>query len=98
MERCPTCNAKYTGKRICHRCKSDLGLLLDTEQEAGEYLEKAMSAFAEKDFNQMFLHAKRACALQRTPEAARVLACASLLVNKFDMAMNHWSFASHHDK
>ncbi|MDM8523576.1 hypothetical protein QUF80_09420 [Desulfococcaceae bacterium HSG8] len=91
MERCPTCNARYTGKRFCHRCKTDLGTLADIETSAGEHLDAAISAFDAKDFRQMYFHAKRACALRRTPEGARVLASASLLVGQFDAAVDQWT-------
>lgn len=91
MKQCPTCNAKYSGKRICHRCKTDLGVLTDIEDDAKAHLENAVSAFASKDFNLMFFHAKRACSLRRTPEAAKVLACASLLASRFNLAIDEWN-------
>jgi len=90
MERCPTCNAKYSGKRLCHRCKTNLGVLIDIEEKAKEHLEKAKSAFASDDIKQVFFHAKRSCSLCRTPEAERLLAYASLLVNRYDLAISSW--------
>jgi len=96
MERCPTCNAKYAGNRVCHRCKTDLGVLADIENDAQEHLKKAQDAFASKDFRQMFFHAKRACSLRRTPEASGMLACASLLVSRFDLALSQWSSLTAH--
>ncbi|OQY57765.1 MAG: hypothetical protein B6245_15360 [Desulfobacteraceae bacterium 4572_88] len=91
MERCPTCNAKYKGSRICYRCKTDLGALLDIRQRAASRLERAATAFASEDFDQMFSHAKRACALHRTPEASKMLACAALLAKKYDDAAVSWA-------
>jgi len=91
MKQCPTCNAKYLGKRICHRCKTDLGVLTDIEDSAMSHLEKAVAAFTMRDFNMMFFHSKRSCSLRRTPEAAKVLACASLLMSKFNLAVDEWS-------
>lgn len=91
MKQCPTCKAKYAGKRICHRCKTDLGILTDIEDSAKAHLENAVAAFVSKDFNSMFFHAKRSCSLRRTPEAAKTLACASLLVSRFNLAVDEWS-------
>lgn len=91
MERCPTCNAKYRGKKLCHRCKTDLGALVDIETKAGLHQQKALSAFASNDFNQMFFHAKRAFSLYRSPASVRILACAALLTNKFDLAISLWA-------
>ncbi|MDM8550186.1 hypothetical protein QUF72_08920 [Desulfobacterales bacterium HSG2] len=90
MERCPTCNAKYAGKRLCHRCKTNLGVLVDIEEKAKEHLEAAKAALASDDIKQMFFHAKRSCSLRRTPEAERLLAYASLLVNQYDRAISSW--------
>lgn len=91
MERCPTCNAKYTGKRSCHRCGTDIGILVDIENQAKIHCQSAVSAFLSKEFEQMFFHARRACSLCQTPESVRLLACAALLVNKFDLAIFLWA-------
>jgi hypothetical protein len=80
----------FKGKRECHRCKTDLGMLIDIEKQAGQHLEAAKAAFVSKDFRQMLFHAKRACALRRTPEAAKMLACASLLMGQFDLSLASW--------
>jgi len=93
MEHCPACNAKYIGEQICHRCKTDLSPLLNVEAEAASHLQKAMEAFASNNFEQMFYHASRSCSLRRTPHNARILACASVLVGKFDKAVGQWAFA-----
>ncbi|MCP4346779.1 MAG: hypothetical protein GY795_14785 [Desulfobacterales bacterium] len=92
MERCPTCNARYTGKRVCHRCKADLGPLADIEQDANSHLEKAISAFFSEDYDQMFFHARRSFSLRQTRASARVLACASVLVRRFDIALSLWKW------
>ncbi|MBW1759230.1 MAG: hypothetical protein JRI88_02725 [Deltaproteobacteria bacterium] len=91
MERCPACNAKYIGKRMCHRCKTDLGILIDIEEKAEFHREKALFAFVSNDFEQMFFHARRSCSLRRTPDAVRLLACAALVVNQFNLALFLWS-------
>ena len=88
MEKCPTCNAKYKGKKLCHRCKTDLSILIDIEKKAGDHLEKARLAFMSKDYANMFFHARRSFSLQRTPESQRLLASASLLVKNFSLAVS----------
>lgn len=87
MEKCPTCNAKYKGKTFCHRCKTDLSILIDIENKAKDHLNKAGQAFMSKDYTSMFYHAKRSFALLRTPESQRLLASASLLVRKYGLAV-----------
>lgn len=91
MEKCPTCNAKYKGKKRCYRCKTDLSLLIDIENQAEEHMEKAHEAFNAKDFNQMFFHAQRACNLRRTRESEKLLACASVFLKKFNLAVSMWN-------
>ncbi|CAN2049140.1 hypothetical protein GMMP1_60011 [Candidatus Magnetomoraceae bacterium gMMP-1] len=90
MKRCPTCNAKYKGKTLCYRCKTDLAPLINIEERAESNIEKALSSYASNDFNQMFFHARRAWSLYCTPEAIKLLASAALLVKKFDLAISLW--------
>ncbi|QTA82141.1 Uncharacterized protein dnl_45080 [Desulfonema limicola] len=88
MERCPACNAEYKGRQFCHRCKTDLSLLLDIENRAEEHLEQACSAFELKDYENMFFHAKRSHSLLSTAESQKLLASAALLVKKFNIAVS----------
>jgi len=87
MERCPVCNARYAGKRQCHRCKADIGMLADIEEAASSYRQKAIDAYHATDYPLMLDHARRACSLRKTPEALRLMACAAFLTRRFDMAM-----------
>lgn len=87
MKRCPTCRAAYTGKRHCHRCRTDLGPLLDIEQKAHDHRRQAALAFVSGNYEMMYLHAGRACSLQRTPEATILLACAALLTHRFETTL-----------
>uniref|UniRef100_A0A7C4MPA6 Uncharacterized protein n=1 Tax=Desulfatirhabdium butyrativorans TaxID=340467 RepID=A0A7C4MPA6_9BACT len=89
MERCPVCNAKYAGKRQCHRCKADLGRIEDTESAAGIFLQQAVSAYAAGDPPAMLEAAERSCSLHTTVKSLRMLACASLLNRRFDQAMRY---------
>ena len=87
MERCPVCNARYAGKRQCHRCKADIGMLSDIEEAADAYREKAVTAYQVADYPLMLDHARRSCSLRKTPEAVWLMACAAFLTRRFDMAM-----------
>lgn len=87
MELCPVCNARYTGKRQCHRCKADIGKLADIEEAADVYRKQAVAAYQSSDYKQMLDHAKRSCSLRKTPEVVRLLACAAFLTRHFDIAM-----------
>lgn len=87
MDRCPTCKAKYKGQPVCHRCKTDLGLLIQIEKDAVMHLHEARQAFLEKDFEKMFFHARRSMSLRRLPEGRKMLACASMLTWRFKTAV-----------
>ncbi|MEW6258520.1 MAG: hypothetical protein AB1547_01290 [Thermodesulfobacteriota bacterium] len=89
MERCPVCNARYAGKRQCHRCKADLDRIVDTESAAREFQRQAISAYAAGDPPDMLRAAERSCSLHTTAESLRLLACASLLNRRFDRAMQY---------
>jgi len=88
MQRCPTCKAVYKGKKFCHRCKTDLSILIDIEKRAESHLKKASLAFESKDYDNMFFHAKRSYSLISTAKSQRLLALAALLVKKFSFAVS----------
>lgn len=77
MERCPVCNARYAGKRQCHRCKADIGVLADIEAAADAYRKQAAAAYLAADYPLMLDHARRSCSLRKTPEAVWLMACAA---------------------
>ncbi|NOQ63756.1 MAG: hypothetical protein GQ582_04525 [Methyloprofundus sp.] len=52
MQRCPCCKARLRDSLICARCKADLSSLADSEQAAAEWLERALAAYLERDFEQ----------------------------------------------
>ena len=87
MERCPVCNARYAGKRRCHRCKADIGMLADIEEAADAYRKQAVAAYQVADYPLMLDKARRSCSLRKTPEAVWLMACAAFLTRRFDMAM-----------
>ncbi len=90
MDRCPVCNAKYNNKGICRRCKADLEPLADLEKKSANEKDKAVLAYRNGDFKEMFFHAKRAASISYTPASARLLACSALLTKKFDLAFFLW--------
>lgn len=79
MDKCPACNADYRGKPVCHRCKSDLTLLLAVEQQAARYLEKALAALENRDYESAYALSGRSCALRKTEQAMSVSRYAALL-------------------
>jgi hypothetical protein len=87
MERCPVCNARYSGKQNCHRCKADIGKLADIEDAADVYQKKALEAYYAADYPLMLDHARRACSLRKTPDGIWLMACAAMLTRHFDLAM-----------
>jgi len=90
MELCPVCNAQLEDSVECHRCKTDLGDIIDTKNKALYHQEKAVSAFKNNRFHDMFFHARRSLTLFYTPDSAKLLACAALMVNKFDLGYFLW--------
>lgn len=53
MEKCPVCNAGYTGGESCHRCKTDLGLLQAVARRAQDHMVQALDALKENDYTKM---------------------------------------------
>lgn len=91
MQRCPTCKAPYKGKPHCHRCGTDLERLIAIRDQAETHRNNAISAYTANDFDQMYHHARRACALCRTSSSERLLACAALLSGKKETALSVWA-------
>lgn len=93
MECCPTCNAKYKGNPVCHRCKTDLGLLIQIESDALMHLEKARRAFDEGNFEDMFFHGRRSCALRQVPGAKKMLIFAAILTRRYEFLFKNTQIA-----
>jgi len=90
MERCPTCNARYTGGCDCHRCGTGLKELTEIEASAEAHLTRARTAFAAGDAEAAFAEARRACALRESPAAARLLAISAIKTGRFGLALGQW--------
>jgi len=90
MENCPACHARYVEGRLCHRCKADIGKLIDIECEADSLYNQSVAAYLKCDYTSMLNHARRSCFLRRTPEAVWLMACAACLTRQFDLSLHLW--------
>ncbi|NOX35892.1 MAG: hypothetical protein GXP56_19550 [Deltaproteobacteria bacterium] len=79
MEKCPVCNARYTGRAKCHRCKTNLDKLLKIECKAEEYLEKALSALKRNDYASMRYFAQKSCSLRVPKKGGKILFYSTVL-------------------
>ncbi len=52
MERCPCCNARLRDRTVCSRCKSDLSLLISSEQVAQDWLATAIAHWKAENIEQ----------------------------------------------
>lgn len=88
---CPVCNEQLEAdSRICTSCKTDLGNIIDIKSDAIYHYNRAVSAFEHNRFHDMFFHARRSFTLLSSTESARLLACASVLVDKFNLGYVLW--------
>jgi limonene-1,2-epoxide hydrolase len=90
MKNCPACNARYRGKDQCHRCGMELASLLDIKTRAQSHLKQAIKLYRLEDFDQMYVHARRANVLYQTRESIQLLACAAFMVKRFEEAIKMW--------
>ncbi len=67
MNRCPVCQARFRGARICSRCDADLGRLMHLSAEAWRLRELAREAAGSGDFNRGRELAAEAQQTQATP-------------------------------
>jgi hypothetical protein len=95
LDNCPVCNAKLRTQSICRRCKADLGPLMNMKSRAAHHMDQAIFAYEKSRFQDMFFHARRSHTLNATPGSTKILACASLLVHKFDLAVFLWKKKLH---
>jgi hypothetical protein len=90
MKTCPTCQAKLNGRRVCRRCRTDVGKIIDISQQAQSHDHAATQAYHEGQFKAMQFHAKRAFSLRQTAHSGRMLALAALLNHEYTLAVNTW--------
>ncbi len=95
MNHCPVCNALIENQRVCRRCKADLGQLMDMENDALQHRQKALRAFEQHQYHEMFFHAGRSRSLLNTSDSSRIFASAAMLTGQFDLAYFLWRQTSH---
>ncbi len=85
-ETCHVCNARLKSSLKCRRCKANLAPLSEIKSKAKHHTNRALSAFNLKQFQVMFYHAKKAHTLFCTNDSVKLMACAALLTNQFQLA------------
>ena len=94
-QRCPTCNAPRPGDTTCHRCKSDLALLIRLERHVDAVSQQARLCYARGWYRQAASLARTGVSLESTPDALRLLACACLLCGDFPEAWRAYVMREH---
>ncbi len=66
MERCPCCNARLRERTVCSRCKTDLSVLISTEQAAGFWFSKAIQCYVANNIEQSIIAISMSLSLKKT--------------------------------
>ena len=90
MECCPTCEATFRGDRVCSRCGTDLGEILEVERAAVRFQQEAFAALRAGRREAAYGHATRACEFHCSPDSVKALAVTALACGKFDEAVALW--------
>ena len=77
--RCPVCQARFRGARLCSRCGADLGRLMLISAEAWRLREAARKAIVAGEFGRGFEYAASAQEAQATPAGGGLLRLAGWL-------------------
>ncbi|HVR72959.1 MAG TPA: hypothetical protein VMT52_01445 [Planctomycetota bacterium] len=90
--RCPACGApRQVAERqrqtVCHRCRSDLSLLLAMEARSDRKLHAALGAYKKGCFREAAARAAEACRLEARPLSFRLLAVSALRSGDFITAV-----------
>src|SRR5262245_19263000 len=86
---CPVCRADNDA-RTCRRCRADLGLLWDLEEQREECLRQASLAWRQGDIDRMKRAVDDAGRLRHGPDLASRKALAHLVAGEFAAALNAW--------
>ena len=78
--RCPACRTPWRAALLCPRCGADLGPLMRLAGRAWVLREAARTALLAGDNVAALAHARAAYALERTPQAQRLLALALVAI------------------
>lgn len=84
--RCPTCGAPRGDQSTCHRCRSNLEMLVELEGRVDDLAARAQRLYARGWYRQAALLAARVVSLERSPEHLALLACARLMSGDFPAA------------
>ncbi len=84
--RCPVCKAENTLGPLCRRCKADLTLLFQLEEQRDRLLNTARSGLASGERAEALEQAESGDWMRRDPESMRLLALAHLLNRDFASA------------
>jgi hypothetical protein len=77
--RCPVCRADNVAGPQCRRCRADLSLLFEVEDQRRRVLAQAAAAVQQGDGGRVSRLAEEAQSLRRDAESARLLAIGRLL-------------------
>ena len=83
---CPTCGATGQTAPQCRRCRSDLRLLHQLQQQRGRAFHEAAAALAEARWSDALVSAQYAHILRQDEASFRLLAVCQLLNRQWDAA------------
>ena len=84
--RCPACGAHRSGRLFCHRCKSDLTILVEAETQADMLYERALQAYTQGRFREAHRLAAASSKIILDRDTLRLQACAALRTGDFQGA------------
>ena len=91
--KCPACKAPNDNGPNCRRCKADLAVLFQIEDQRHTLIRTARAAVAAGDTRRALAEAMSADRLRRDAESVKLLACANLLRGDYAEALRLYSVA-----
>lgn len=92
--RCPVCKAENGEAAQCRRCKADLSLLSQLEEQRSALLAAAAASLRDGRFEEALTRARQANRLRHGPDSKRLLAAIHLLRYDFLSAWQHYQGAT----
>jgi hypothetical protein len=89
--RCPVCRAQVEQGPQCRRCRADLALLFQLEEQRQEVLARAYQSLRQGHWDRAMALADGADALRRDAESQRMGALVRLLQGRFDEAWKRYT-------
>lgn len=90
LEKCGVCRAPLKNRQICRRCGADYTRLFAMKNEEAAHCQKAREAYGSRDIPKMLHHARLSYSKHHSVENRCLLACAAVLANDFELALNLW--------